>query len=280
LLACLILLGAGWLWVWPPTFNSSAWVLMQSDQRNLTTYRELQDSLRGREIIGVVIDRLDVFSNEGAAKINRVTRAVENVGGMKSVISLTTPDRPVRRGVVLTKVPFIPVEHATGAQWQRIRRQVTSNLIARNVLVSSAGDAAMVLAVSDHDLSNVAARQRLRSDLLAAIEPFDNTTLVAYSVIDGEVRRTARTDAIRFIPAAMVMIVLVLTVAFRRPALIAAMLANHVIVLLMLPVLLRAHAALAGACTHRPRRATRNAADPHRRGNHHRGTGLAVVLRH
>lgn len=244
---CLAALGGAWVWVWPPTFNSSAWVLMRSDQRNLSTYTELRQSLGGVELIGVVIDDVDVFSDAGAARIERITEAVRGIDGMAAVTSLTTNDRPVRRGMSLAMIPFIPEDGASPAQWRAIEDRVTSNIIARNVLVSPDGDAAMVLAINKRDLTSRAAREALRADVLETIEPFQGVSVVAYSVIDGEVRETARRDAVRFIPVAMAVTAAVLLVTFRRPALVGAMLANQLIVLLTLPVFLKGYAALAAA---------------------------------
>lgn len=242
---CLLALAVGWLWIWPPAFNSSAWVLMQSDQRQFSTYRDLRESLQGREIIGVVIDHVDVFSDDGAKRIDQITKAIKAIEGMGVVTSLTTKDRPLREGMKLTRVPFIPTDGATDEQWEQIEVSVTGHLIARNIMVSSRGDAAMVLAVSSRDLTTESARTQLREDLLAAIAPFDDVYLVAYAVIDGEVREAARTDALRFVPAAIAVIVLVLLLTFRRPGLVFAMLANQIIVLLALPVLLSIYAWLA-----------------------------------
>jgi len=243
---CLAGLAISWVLIWPPAFNSSAQVLLQSDQRQFNTYNELRESLDGRAIIAIVIDRIDVFTDAGAQRLDRITRAVQSIEGMTNVTSLTTPDRPLRQGMKLVRAPFIPIEGATPDQWEQIKQQVTGNLIARNVMVSPQGDAAMVLAVSGRQLAAGEDRQRLRDDLLNAIEPFDDVYVISYSVIDGEMRQTARRDALRFVPAAIIVTIGVLLITFRRPKLVAAMLANQLIVLLTLPVLLSIHAALAG----------------------------------
>jgi len=241
-------LGLAWLWAGPPTFNSSAWVLLQGDQRNLATYNELRDSLNGMEIVGAVIDQIDVFSEQGAARIDAVSRAIAAVPGVENVTSLTTDDRPVRDGMGIAMRPYIPSGSAAGQEidWPAIRRRVMSHLIARNVLVADDGRAAMVLAISDRQLEADADHAALRQDLQQALAPFTGVHLIAYSVVDGEVRQTVRADAMVFIPAAGVLMIGILLITFRRVKLVAAMLINHALVLAALPPLLEAYAALAG----------------------------------
>jgi predicted RND superfamily exporter protein len=240
-------LGLAWLWAGPPTFNSSAWVLLQGDQRNLATYNELRDSLNGMEIVGAVLDDLDVFSEAGAAKLDAVTRAIAAVPGVENVTSLTTDDRPVREGMGITMRPYIPADSAAGeADWPTIRQRVMTHLIARNVLVADDGRAAMVLAISDRQLEEGADHAKLREDLRRALAPFPEVHLIAYSVVDGEVRQTVKADAMVFVPAAGALMIVILLLTFRRLKLVAAMLINHALVLAALPPLLEVYAALAG----------------------------------
>ncbi len=240
-----------WVWAGPPTFNSSAWVLMQGDQRNLATYSELRDSLNGMEVVGAVFDEIDVFSEEGAARIDAVSQALATVPGVEHVTSLTTDDRPVREGMGIAMRPYIPPPGQASASeaepdWGAIRQRVMSHLIARNVLVAGDGRAAMVLAICDRQLDEDADHAALREDLLQALAPFPGVHLVAYSVVDGEVRETVKADAMVFIPAAGVLMVGILLLTFRRVKLVLAMLLNHALVLLALPPLLQVYAVLAG----------------------------------
>src|SRR5690606_255684 len=81
--------------------DSSAKRLLDSDPRSRETFEKFGELIPDTEMVLVALEMDNLFSNEGAAVLNRASERMLLVGGCVEVKSLTHSGRPVREGFQL-----------------------------------------------------------------------------------------------------------------------------------------------------------------------------------
>jgi len=234
--------------------------LLAGDQRNLQSYQSARTALGYAVPVVVSLDCGEVFTTNGIGLIRDVTAALAKVGGgtttnsivngattntwtTTNVISLTmNMVRPVitqKFPPVMNWVELVP-ERLDREGMAELRRWAQEHPFARNFLVAEDGRHTVLLVNFDRNLDTPAQQAAFAAELEAALEPFrqDGLTVrvLGLPLIEHEIRSTVMTDVRRFVPTALVVLLGVLFVTFRKtPRLMAFILANQILGIMLLP---------------------------------------------
>ena len=222
--------------------SSETRVLLEGDQRNQASYERVQ-SILGREVVVAInLKCADVFSPQGIDAVRRVSEAFFAQPGLLDVKSLTHSVRPVRRGLSLEMVPMVS-RNPEPAELGRLRQFALENPLVRNVMVSPDTRQTILLNTYDRDLSTPARQAAFAAEIEAILEPFRDEGLgfevLGFPLIEHELRETLRRDVGRFVPAALVVLFLILAVTFRSAGVITLVLLNQLAVMALLPGMIR-----------------------------------------
>ncbi len=217
--------------------------LLAGDERNLSSYEKVQEVLAGTELILVSLERADLFTPEGIDAVRRVSDALASQPGVLDVKSLTHSFRPVRRGLTFEMVPFVPQGPFRSNDLAQLERFCLAHPLVRNLLVSADGRHTLVTVTFPRLPQSVGAQQALRRQVDAALEPFRTEgfrfTVLGLPLVEEEIRRTLKADAWRFVPAVLVLVLVILWRVFRSWRLLLLVLVNHMLLLLLLPGVLQ-----------------------------------------
>ena len=197
-------------------FDGSVESLLPADDPSSRYYAEVRATFGSDEVgvVGLLAD--DVFTKPVLETIGRLTKAIQKIDGVEKVVSLTNATDPVKD--VFEPPLLIPKLPNTPAEREELRRLVSDRPIYMKNLVAQDGRAAAI---------NIFFKEMSQDDYLArgiddqitvAIEaergPYEVhytglPRLKAYSV------QTMQRDLLRFVPATLALIVVVLAVCFR-----------------------------------------------------------------
>ena len=222
--------------------SSETRVLLEGDQRNQASYERVQSILGKEVVVAINLKCADVFSPQGIDAVRRVSEAFVAQPGLLDVKSLTHSVRPVRRGLSLEMVPMVS-RNPEPAELERLRQFALENPLVRNVMVSPDTRQTILLNMYDRDLSTPARQAAFAAEIEAILEPFREEGLgfevLGFPLIEHELRETLRRDVGRFVPAALVVLFIILAVTFRSAGIITLVLLNQVAVMALLPGMIR-----------------------------------------
>ena len=125
------------------TFDNSLDILLPHNSPDQQYYADIRQQFGSEEIgiVGLVAET--IYSRAVLQKIARLSQALQQVKGVKHVVSLTTaPD--VVQSIAQGDTLLVPHILTTAAEWTALKRRVDTTAIYRNVLVSSDGRATAI----------------------------------------------------------------------------------------------------------------------------------------
>lgn len=222
--------------------------LLSSDERSKGGFEKLESLMTRRVALLVLMRSDDIFSDVGAALVDEVGRALDDLEGVPRIYSLTRAERPVRApgfhlnpSDLIEFQPFLPLESTSEEDWRRIESQVLDYPWARDLLVSSDGSWTMVVAEVERPLVDHAARTTLRAEVQAAMAPFrervDELHIGAFPFIEAEIRDDIEGDVRRFLLLLPILLALILLVTFRSAQVLLCVLVFEALGVGLLPVI-------------------------------------------
>ena len=230
--------------------------LLAGDQRNQESYAIARELLGETVPVVVSLDCGEVYSPSGIELIRSVTWALGEIPGatltytniqsgltntysMTNVNSLVTATRPVRSGFSLEWQSIVPpiLDEQGMAQ---LRRWSQKHPFARNILVAEDGRHTVIIANYIRPLATPEEQARFQTEIDNALQPFRDegisVQVISLPLIEHEIRTSIKDDMRRFVPLAIVVLLVVLIVTFRNvPRLIAFVLANQIMGIVLLP---------------------------------------------
>ncbi len=237
--------------------------LLSGDQRNLQSYQSARTVLEGSVPIVVSLDCGEVFTPEGIDLIREVTVALANIpGGTTSSTNILSGEKYVWeqtnvislvmnmvRPVITKKFPIpnmewvelVPQELDT-VSMAELRRWAQEHPFARNFLVAEDGQHTVLLANYDRPLETAEQQAQFHRQLETALQPFrdegHSVRAIGLPLIEHEIRSTVTRDVQRFLPTALVVLLVVLSITFwNTPRLMIYILLNQVLGVTLLPAL-------------------------------------------
>ncbi|MDP7011607.1 MAG: MMPL family transporter [Verrucomicrobiota bacterium] len=237
--------------------------LLSGDQRNLQSYQSARTVLGDSVPIVVSLDCGEVFTPEGIDLIREVTVALANIpGGTTSTTNILSGEKHVwvqtnvislvmnmARPVVTKKFPIpnmewvdlVPQELDT-VSMAELRRWSQEHPFARNFLVAEDGQHTVLLVNYNRLLETAGQQVQFHRQLEAALQPFrdkgHSVRAIGLPLIEHEIRSTVTRDVQRFLPTALVVLLVVLSITFwRAPRLMIYILLNQVLGIMLLPAL-------------------------------------------
>ncbi len=218
--------------------------LLQGDQRNLSSYEKVKKILADKEVVVISMQCPSVFSPEGIEAIRRVSDALLHQNGVEDVKSLTHSSRPVRRGFSFEMIPLVPNEHPSPAELAALKDFCLNHPLIRNVIAAPDGRHTLITITCRLELKSSAAQETFRGELESTLAPFRKQGLkfqmLALPLIENEIRSTLRHDIVRFLPVAILLLIVILWLTFRSWPVLLVVLLNQLVVIAVLPGLIQA----------------------------------------
>jgi predicted RND superfamily exporter protein len=218
--------------------SSESRVLLEGDQRNLTSYEKVKQILAGVEVVVLSLECPEVFSPTGIDAVRRVSEAFQNQPGVEDVKSLTHSVKPVRRGLRFEMIPLVPSE-ATAADLEKLKQFSLDHPLIRNVMVAADSKHTLITVTYRRSLATAESQRTLRQEVEATLLPFQREGLrfqiLALPLIEEEISSTLRSDIRRFLPLAAIFLVAILWWTFGSLPILALVLANQFLLLAILP---------------------------------------------
>jgi len=216
--------------------SSETGVLLQGDQRNLASYQQVRRILGDTEVVVLGLESEALFTPAGIDQVRRLSVAFEQQPDVVEVRSLTHSYKPVRRGLSFEMVPLVPDQPSPSALAD-LKTFCTTHPLVRNIMVSADGRHTLILATFRQRAETPAAQTALRARIDSLLARFQDEgariQVLAIPFIEQEIRATLRTDLRRFIPAAGVILILVLWITLRSLPLVGFAVACHGLALLL-----------------------------------------------
>lgn len=219
--------------------TSETRVLLEGDQRNLSSYEKVKQILADVEVVVISLECKEVFSTQGIDAVRRISEAFTRQPGVADVKSLTHSVKPVRRGLTFEMVPLVPPEAVTDADLAALKKFSLEHPLIRNVMVAGDSRHTIILVTYQRDLATPASQQTLRREIEDTLAPFRQEGLrfqvLGLPLIEEEIRSTLKRDLQRFVPAVVVVLLFILWWTFRSVRTLVLVLANQIAFLLILP---------------------------------------------
>jgi predicted RND superfamily exporter protein len=213
--------------------------LLEGDRRNQASYDHVRRLLGDSEVAVVSVECPDLFTPAGLDTVRRLSDALLRQPGVIEVKSLTHSVKPVRRGWSFEMIPFVPEGTVGTAEANRLREYCLSHPLVRNIMVSADARHTLLLVTWEARPDRPVGEIEIRSALDTALAPFAQDGLrfrvLAVPMIAGEIRATLLHDLQQFVPAAVLLVVLVLRVTLRSWRLVGLALAGQAFVLGLMP---------------------------------------------
>jgi predicted RND superfamily exporter protein len=239
LLLCLVLAGPLLLKLPGLGITSETNVLLEGDQRNLSSYEKVRRILSGLEVVVIDLECGEVFSQDGIEAVRRVSEAFSRQPGVDDVKSLTHSVKPVRRGWSFDMVPLVPPEGAGAAELARLKEFCVGHPLIRNVVVSADARHALITVTYRRDLGSTASQRTLQAEVDSVLKPFVAEGLrfrtLALPLVGEEIRATILRDLTRFLPLTALLVLVVLWFTFRSWVAILLVLINQGALLVLMP---------------------------------------------
>ena len=230
--------------------------LLAGDQRNQESYAIARELLGEAVPVVVSLDCGEVYSPSGIEIIRRVSWALGEIPGatliytniqsgltntfsVTNVNSLVTATRPVRSGFSLEWQRIVPPTLDEQGMAQ-LRRWSQKHPFARNILVAEDSRHTVIIANYTRPLTTPGEQARFQTEINHALQRFRDegisVQVISLPLIEHEIRTSIKDDMRRFVPLAIVVLLVVLIVTFRNaPRLIVFVLANQIMGVVLLP---------------------------------------------
>lgn len=214
------LLVAPVLWRIPEfAVSSESRVLLEGDQRNLSSYEKVRSILAGVEVIVISMECAEVFSVEGIDAIRRVSDALEAQPGVVDVKSLTHSSKPVRRGLTFEMIPLVPKRALRPVELAQLKKFCLDHPLIRDVMAAADSRHTLITVTYRGDWESAQAQRQLRTELDQVLDSFRREGLrfqvLGLPLIEDEIRTSLRKDLSRLLPLALLLLMAILGAAFR-----------------------------------------------------------------
>ena len=219
--------------------SSETRVLLEGDQRNLSSYEKVKQILADVEVVVISLECPEVFSRSGIDAVRRVSETFQQLPGVADVKSLTHSVKPVRRGFSFEMVPLIPPDPLSDAEMAQLKKAYLEHALIRNVMVAADSRHTLITVTYRNDPASRTSPEVMRRQVESTLASFTQEGLrfqvLGLPLIEDEIRSTLLRDIQRFLPAAVLVLVLILWWTFRSLRALALVLANQLVLLLILP---------------------------------------------
>lgn len=223
--------------------SSETRILLEGDQRNLSSYEKVTEILTDGDVLVVSLECAEVFSPEGIEAIRRVSEAFAIQPDVVDVKSLTHSSKPVRRGFSFEMVPLVSQPPVSSNELAALKAFSLQHPLIRDVMVSSDSQHTLITVTYRRDLSTPEKQTTFRAEIDAILNSFKDEGLrfqkIALPLIEQEIRSTLRSDILSFLPAAMLLMTTILWFVFRSWRIFVLVCANQTAALLLLPGLIQ-----------------------------------------
>ena len=201
-------------------FESSLEIWFRETDPNLTTYREFLDLFQADETLAYGLFCDDVFSPDTLATIDRMSRVAEAIPFVHRVRSLATIKVFEAHDDTVGIVRLMEAPPATADEADAIRRRATSQPLLAGNLFSHDGKATAIVVEMEHAANTTGEKARVVEQLaaLARAESRDGrrVLLVGSPIFDTAFLRYTKRDFLLLAPAALLLVMLVVFIVFRR----------------------------------------------------------------
>jgi predicted RND superfamily exporter protein len=218
--------------------SSETRVLLEGDQRNLSSYEKVRQILADLEVVVVSLELDELFTPKGFDVVRRVSEAFAGQPGVVDVKSLTHSTKPVRQGMNFEFVPLAPEGPVTPQEMARLRDFARTHPLVRNVMVAQDLRHTVITVSYQRKLDTIELQRQLRQEVEAVLAPFRQEgyqfQTVGVPLIEEEIRSTLRRDIQHFVPAAAGLLVLILWLTFRSWRILLLVLFSQAVALILI----------------------------------------------
>jgi predicted RND superfamily exporter protein len=200
--------------------DSSIESLLPADDPDRLYYEEVKRVFGDEAIVVIGVFADDVFAPSTIAKLDRLSKQIEQIEGVREVASLTTVrgvevgDFGLTAGRILQELP------QTREQAAAFRAKILANPIYVGNVVSRDARATAVTvffeSMSDEQFIQRGIEERIRAEAAALRGP-EEVAVTGIPTLKVHTARLMEGDTARFMPLATLLVILVLAFAFRTP---------------------------------------------------------------
>lgn len=200
-------------------FNSSMDVWFLEDDPAMETYHRFLQSFGGDELVVVGLFTDDIYTPEGLATLDQLTREAAAAPWVHRVISLTTLEVARDEGGAMEVTPLVPKGALGDAEIAALRAEILRHPSVTGNLVAADGTAAAVLVEMDQEGGDLLRKRQLSHHLQEVIGrlPLGSRAYLAGTpVLDGALLDYTIRDMLVVGPASWALIFLMTWLIFRR----------------------------------------------------------------
>ncbi|MCM8542009.1 MAG: MMPL family transporter, partial [Lentisphaeraceae bacterium] len=162
------------------TLDTSIHQIMGTDSRTKDTYEKFNKAFKN-DMTVIAIAKIDeLFSNKGAKTLYELSSTFQSIDGLKEIKSLTHSARPVKgelsfdiRKMVKFKT-FLDLQPKSDEEWKKLKNFTTEYPMTRDILVSSDGQYALIIAVMENTIESIGMKKDLLNLTKSKIKPFQD----------------------------------------------------------------------------------------------------------
>ncbi|MFQ5666247.1 MAG: RND family transporter [Candidatus Binatia bacterium] len=192
--------------------------LLPTNDPDRSYYEAMRATFGSEEIAVVGIFADDVFTPSTLSRIQRLTRQLSRIDGVRSVESLTTLEWIKLDADGLGRQRLMPPLPHTPGDTRTFRRRALAHQIGRHVIVSPDGRVTGLVVrfepASDAVFLRRGIAERIRAAVAACPGP-EGVAITGLPVIKAQAAHKMRQDLAVFVPLGILVVVLVLVSAFR-----------------------------------------------------------------
>ncbi|MDI3280811.1 MAG: MMPL family transporter [Bacillota bacterium] len=180
----------------------------------VATYREVDEKFGGMEYIMVALAAKDVFAPETLQKLDQLTRALQEVPGVRSVRSLTNIEEIRGAEGAIEVAPLVEELPRTPEEIEAFRRRVLSDDFYAGNFVSAQGRTALVMVQVAEGADPVEVSAAVRR-VAQEFEGPERVALAGSPTLNELLTKAIYQDLRRLFPLSAALVSLVLYLAFR-----------------------------------------------------------------
>ena len=233
------------------TLDTSIHQIMGTDSRTKDTYDKFNRAFDNDMAVMAIAKINRLFSDDGAQTLYKLSSALQSIDGLKEIKSLTHSARPVKgelsfniRKMVKFK-NFMDLQTKSDEEWRQIKKFTTEYPMTRDILVSSDGQYALIIAVIENNITSIEQKKALRAETKKKIQPFiDQGTdilLLSEPFLAAEFQDLVDDFLIYFISMSILLLTITIYLTFRSLKILTLMLSYQLTGFLIYPPIFEAN---------------------------------------
>lgn len=222
------------------SIDSQTRVLLEGDQRNLSSYEKISDLLEHTTVVVIAVRPPNLFTREGIRIIREISEALQRSPGVLDVKSLSHSVKPVRKGLSFEMRPLVPDESTPALA--KLKHFATHHPLMKNIMVSEDGSQALITVTYQDRFETRASKLELKRVLTSILQPWTGQgvqfTTLGLPLIEVDLYETFVSDLRRIVPGAVLLVLCALAFTFRSVTPILLILVNQVAAVISIPALL------------------------------------------